>query len=142
MIHCLLSCEKWLSLPIAVPVELLAAANTVIAFFLPFTRELSLTNRSEGLSSGEWAAGYIETNELIARLGRHVGDVLAADGHESAAIPATHNWIEGKAGQQLVSPACCLHCGAGPLRAQQHVDYRKRLFRPDRQFADISEAGT
>ncbi len=80
----------------ALPAELLADARTVIVFFLPFTRELSLTNRGEGLSSGEWATGYIETNELIAQLGRHSADVLAADGYESVTIPATHNWIEEK----------------------------------------------
>lgn len=83
----------------AIPTELLPGAKTVIAFFLPFSRELSLTNRGKGLSSAEWASGYVETNELIARLGHHLRELLTAAGYTSAAIPATHNWIEG----QLVS---------------------------------------
>lgn len=80
----------------ALPTELLSDARSVIAFFLPFAKAVSLTNSKERVSSREWAAGYIETNELIAELNRHLSKLLAADGHHSATIPATHNWIEDK----------------------------------------------
>jgi len=80
----------------ALPAELLSRASSVIAFFLPFARELSTTNSKERVSSQEWANGYIETNELIAQLNLHLSELFEAEGHCSATIPATHNWIEDK----------------------------------------------
>lgn len=80
----------------ALPAELLSNARSVIAFFLPFTRALSITNSKERISSREWASGYIETNELIAQLNRYLSELFEANGHHSATIPATHNWIEDK----------------------------------------------
>ncbi len=80
----------------ALPSELLSDARSVIAFFLPFARSVSIANSRQGLSSREWAVGYIETNELIAQLNRHLSELFEAEGHHSATIPATHNWIEDK----------------------------------------------
>ncbi len=80
----------------AVPRDLLANAETVVAFFLPFPKSVTTTNIKERLSSPEWAVSYIETNELIKQLSLHLTEVFAAAGEEVVTIPATHNWIEDK----------------------------------------------
>lgn len=80
----------------ALPSELLSDARSVIAFFLPFARSVATANSREALSSPEWAVGYIETNELIAHLNRHLSEMFEAEGYHSATVPATHNWIEEK----------------------------------------------
>lgn len=80
----------------ALPADLLPEARTVISFFLPFPKSLATGNLKNVLSSPEWARSYIETNELIARLNEHMISFLASKGASTAAIPATHNWIEDK----------------------------------------------
>ncbi len=80
----------------AVPPDLLFNAKTVIAYFLPFNKEVSSTNIKDRLSSRKWASGYIETNDLITHINDHLSGMLEAAGHDAATIPATHNWIEDK----------------------------------------------
>lgn len=80
----------------AVPQDMLLEAETVIAFFLPFPKSLSVSNIKERLSSPEWAVGYVETNVLIGRLSQHLIDFLGEAGAATVGIPATHNWIEDK----------------------------------------------
>lgn len=80
----------------AVPKDLLKNAGTVVSFFLPFPKSVTSTNIKERLSSPEWAASYIETNELIKQLSLHLAEVFAAADEEVVSIPATHNWIKEK----------------------------------------------
>lgn len=80
----------------AVPKDLLKSAGTVVSFFLPFTKSVTSTNIKKQLSSPEWAASYIETNELIMQICLHLASVFAEAGEEVVTIPATHNWIENK----------------------------------------------
>jgi len=80
----------------ALPRELLPNAETVIAFFLPFPKSISMSNVKDRLSSPAWAVGYIETNMLIGRLVEHMIDVLGKAGALTVGVPATHNWIEDK----------------------------------------------
>ena len=47
------------------PQQVLPDAETVIAFFLPFTKELCEGNAMPGPESTEWAVAYEETNNLI-----------------------------------------------------------------------------
>lgn len=79
-----------------VPEDLLANAGTVISFFLPFKKSITSSNIKERLSSPEWAASYIETNELIKQLSLHMEEVFAEYDEEVITIPATHNWIKEK----------------------------------------------
>lgn len=80
----------------AVPKDFLAEANTVVAFFLPFKKEVSRTNIKAKESSRAWGVAYIETNELIRQLSLYLKAVLEGSGHRSVVIPATHNWDEKK----------------------------------------------
>ncbi len=70
------------------PQQVLPDAKSVIAYFVPFTRELAATNRREtgaGMASPQWARAYEELNflfgelnaelvELIGELGEHIGE--------------------------------------------------------------------
>lgn len=68
------------------PGEILPGARTVISYFIPFSKELADTNR-EGLScSKEWAAAYVETNKMMARLNRHLVKKLEESGFRSAVV--------------------------------------------------------
>lgn len=50
------------------PTDLLPAAKSVFAFFLPFKKSILEHNRPGGFASREWAQVYIETNQLISRI--------------------------------------------------------------------------
>ena len=80
----------------AVPADLLPDAQTVISFFLPFSKSVVTSNIKEQLSSPEWAVCYVETNELIKQLSLHMTKFFEASGEKVVTIPATHNWIEDK----------------------------------------------
>jgi epoxyqueuosine reductase QueG len=78
-----------------VPQELLPGARSVVSFFLPFAPwvvEANAQHRRE--VAREWAVAYVETNDLIGRIGAHLIEALAAQGIRAAAEPATHNWNE------------------------------------------------
>ena len=74
------------------PQELLPAAKTVIAFFLPFEKRVGRSNIRGELASREWAVAYIETNRLIAALSEHMKQFLAARNYYVEITPATHNF--------------------------------------------------
>lgn len=78
----------------AIPQDILPEARTVIAFFLPFSKELTASNVKGQMSSRQWAITYIETNELIAQLSRHLQRFFQEFCATSCTIPATHNWDE------------------------------------------------
>lgn len=80
----------------AVPNDLLAGAQTVIAFFLPFPKSLTRTNIIKRNSSVAWGTAYIETNEMIRQLSMHLLEFFNSRGFQSCSIPATHNWDEAK----------------------------------------------
>lgn len=80
----------------AVPKYFLAEAKTVIAFFLPFKKDMTRTNIKGKNSSRGWGVGYIETNEMIKQLSLYLKASLEDMGHRSVVIPATHNWDEKK----------------------------------------------
>jgi len=80
----------------AAPKDLLADAETVIAFFLPFPKSLTRTNIKNRSSSVAWGVAYIETNELIRQLSMHLLEFFSSRGFQSCSIPAIHNWDEAK----------------------------------------------
>lgn len=76
----------------ATPVELLPGARTVIVYFLSFSRGIPRSNRLEHNASREWAVAYVETNQLIIDLNRHLAELLKDHGYASKALPPTHNF--------------------------------------------------
>lgn len=81
----------------AMPNEILAGAESIIVFFLPFKRWLGEQNDGHGvLAAQSWAESYITTNLLIGAINEHLQACLKDKGHEAAVTPATHNFDEEK----------------------------------------------
>lgn len=76
------------------PTDLLAEAQTVIAFFLPFAETIITANRNDPQVAREWAVAYIETNQLIKTIGTELKKELTAQGIITVTQPATHNFNE------------------------------------------------
>ena len=80
----------------AMPADLLAEAETVVAFFIPFTKQLAASNAGGETASREWALAYIRTNRLINDVGAHMKTFLEGLGYPTFAAPATHNFDRKK----------------------------------------------
>ncbi len=76
----------------ALPEDLLPGARTIIAFFIPFERFVARSNIEGKLASQEWARSYIQTNELIAAVCRHMKGLMESEGHSVFVTPPTHNF--------------------------------------------------
>ena len=78
------------------PRDLLPTAKSVIVFYLPFTRELVKENKKGPWPCRNWGVAYVQTNDLIERLGQALSDFLLENGYKSGLTPATHNFNEDK----------------------------------------------
>jgi epoxyqueuosine reductase QueG len=74
------------------PVDLLPGARTVIAFFLPFETSIITSNVGDRLASPAWAQAYIDTNNLLRKMGQHLQEFLENYGFAGYATPPTHNF--------------------------------------------------
>jgi len=84
----------------ALPTDLLSNAKTVISYFIPFTKETTLSNIEGTQASKQWTIAYIETNQLIANVNSALSKMLNTCGFKAATTPPTHNFDEKK----LISP--------------------------------------
>ena len=66
------------------PDELLEDAKTVIAYFIPFHKDIVKSNMEGRGSSRAWAMAYIETNQLIFDLNEYIKSELEKAGYEAA----------------------------------------------------------
>jgi len=78
------------------PHDLLPSARSVIVFFIPFKKELARENRKGDRPCRNWGLAYVQTNDLINRLGRALGTLLEEQGFGCGLTPATHNFNEDK----------------------------------------------
>ncbi len=78
------------------PRDLLASAQSLIVFFIPFAKNLVLKNRKTGFPCRDWGLAYVRTNDLIGRVSQALADRLQELGFASALTPATHNFDEVK----------------------------------------------
>ena len=74
------------------PTDLLEDAETVISYFVPFQKEISLSNVGGENCSEKWAIAYIETNQLIAALNNCLSEELEKANFKSVILPPTHNF--------------------------------------------------
>jgi len=74
------------------PGELLEGAQSVIAYYLPFSADINRSNLRNRWSSPEWSQAYLDTNKLIGSLNQYLADQLKALNYRTALIPATHNF--------------------------------------------------
>lgn len=80
----------------ALPTDFVASARTVIAFFLPFSKDVAVSNVAPKEASREWVVAYIETNRLILDINNYVHERLKELGYNTSILPATHNFDEKK----------------------------------------------
>ena len=66
------------------PEDVLPGAKTVIAYFLPFSKEIGNSNRKGRLSSVEWAKAYEKTNAAIVDLNEKLIAFLSEEGYRGA----------------------------------------------------------
>ena len=72
------------------PDEVLSEASVIIAYYVPFTRELAQTNRIAGtLVSPEWAQSYEETNAMFLKLNEFLITKIEEMGYQAAVSPET-----------------------------------------------------
>ena len=76
----------------SLPADLLPGARTVVVYFLPFEAGIPRSNRRGRHASREWAAAYVETNQLISDLNGRLAAVLKQAGFRCACPPPTHNF--------------------------------------------------
>jgi epoxyqueuosine reductase len=76
------------------PRDLLAEARSVIVFFIPFQDTLIKENKKGERPCRNWGVAYVQTNDLIAKVGNALGELLARHGYKSGLTPATHNFDE------------------------------------------------
>lgn len=65
----------------------LDSAVSVVSFFLPFTNEVRLSNRTPGMVSQEWASARIDGEAFLEALKLFVADYLRGEGCE-AVVPS------------------------------------------------------
>ncbi|MDY4971680.1 MAG: epoxyqueuosine reductase, partial [Lachnospiraceae bacterium] len=83
----------------ALPSEILPGARSVIAYFIPFSKEIVKSNISKDESSREWDYANLETNFLLSDLNQILHEKLGMLGYHSSLLPPTYNYNE----EELVS---------------------------------------
>ncbi len=66
------------------PADILVDPTVVISYFLPFHKEVALSNVSGRYASQRWAECYVETNRLIASMNAALIDHLRDRGYRAA----------------------------------------------------------
>ncbi len=76
----------------ALPREIVSGARSVVAYFVPFDHRVIESNIPDEESSIEWDYAYLETNDMINALSRHLHEFICREGYDSSEIPATYNY--------------------------------------------------
>jgi epoxyqueuosine reductase QueG len=76
------------------PGDLLPGARSVIAYFVPFSDDVTGSNRAGQIASRTWATAYVETNDLLGAIGLRLEADLAERDYRASHMPATHNFDE------------------------------------------------
>ncbi len=112
------------------PSEILQGAKIVIAYFVPFTKELAFTNRHDGeIASPEWALAYEETNAMFRDLNEYLIGDLKDKGYDASITPEAYTFDRDKLISNWSPASFRQSCGAWNLRNQQSTDHQKGLLR-------------
>lgn len=74
------------------PRELLPTAQSVISYFIPFTRQVVAAPKGQKDGSLLWGQAYQDTNQYFGEINRAICDYLTARGHSAMPIPSTHTY--------------------------------------------------
>lgn len=78
------------------PTEAMEDASVVVAYFVPFQKEMADTNKNSGMASEEWAQAYEETNVMLGKINEHLIGKLAEKGYKAAVHPAAASFDREK----------------------------------------------
>jgi epoxyqueuosine reductase QueG len=78
------------------PCDVLSDAKSIISFFVPFHKNIVLSNINGTIVSAEWALTYIKTNDLIKTISDKIEELMEQNGYKVGKIPATHNFDKDK----------------------------------------------
>jgi len=74
------------------PEELLPGAKTVVAIFLPYTREIIESNKNGLYPSELWAKAYIKTNRLLWKIIQKIKEELKNYGFKAEGLMPTYQF--------------------------------------------------
>lgn len=74
------------------PKEFLASAQTVVSYFVPFTKDIAAAPRREEGASVPWGEAYLVVNDLFSKINDRICTYLEQQGFEAASVPATHTY--------------------------------------------------
>lgn len=81
----------------AMPEEVIKNATIIIAYFVPFTKELACTNKNPGyLASPEWAKTYEETNAMFGELNQYLITTIKNLGFDAGISPEASTFNQEK----------------------------------------------
>lgn len=142
------SLKEWVHPGHLMPWELLPGARGIVAFFIPFSEQVSMGNAQGRFQSASWARAYRETNALIDEVGERLCRMLRSRGHKAVFVPATHDFDEetltsrwshrhvaftaglgtlGLNGMLITERGCCGRLGSIVTSARMEPDTRHRV---------------
>jgi len=78
------------------PGDILADAESIISFFIPYQEHIVKSNIEGPLASEEWSKAYIKTNDMIKMINENIESLMEQNGYKAGKIPATHNYDKVK----------------------------------------------
>lgn len=76
------------------PIEFLPTAETVISYFVPYTRGVDAAPRNEELGSPVWGEAYVVINDDFNLVNDRICRYLEDAGFDAEPVPATHTYDE------------------------------------------------
>ncbi len=81
----------------SIPTDVLDDASIILAYYVPFTKELAKTNsKNNRLASPEWALAYEQTNAMFGELNMHLVEYLISMGYKAAVSKETMTFDRNK----------------------------------------------
>lgn len=74
------------------PSDVLANPTTIIAYFVPFTKDIAESNIGGELASEKWALAYQETNEMFIKLNDYLIKKIEEMGNRAAVCEVAGNY--------------------------------------------------
>ncbi|MDA3955278.1 hypothetical protein [Oceanispirochaeta sp.] len=84
--------KSWVREDHLMPTDLLPNAESVICFFIPFTREITCSNEEGVPASRTWGEAFVKTNLLIDEISDEITMMLETGGFNCARLPATESF--------------------------------------------------
>lgn len=74
------------------PREVLADAQSVISYFVPFTEEVALSPKKSKAETFMWGEAYAVINDYFIHINEVICEHLTQRGYSASAIPSTHTY--------------------------------------------------